>query len=202
MFILASLLTPLDLNRLSPAEALTVHGMPVVASVLVANPPDAQFGLTYFGDDTGFVPKTVYLPGEHDIREGAAVVWSRTDRPAKMVVEFATAADFRRSRRTEPVAATPETDFTAKALVSGLPPGQTIYYRVSHVTMPGSLRRPPGGRVNRMQRARLDLGNQMADRPPALLDLGCHTGAAHPGPTPDSVSVRGGTPWAPPAPPP
>jgi transposase len=29
-----------------------------------------------------------------------------------------------------------------------------------------------------MQRLRPDLANQMADRPPALLDLGCHTGAA------------------------
>src|SRR5262245_28855921 len=35
-----------------------------------------------------------------------------------------------------------------------------------------------------MQRMRLDLANQMADRPPALLDLGCHTGAAHPEPHP------------------
>src|SRR3954453_3282975 len=48
----------------------------------------------------------------------------------------------------------------------------------SHVTVNGSLRRQPGGRANRMQRLRPDLANQMADRPPALLDLGCHTGAA------------------------
>jgi alkaline phosphatase D len=78
-----------------------------------------------------------------DVTHDAAVVWSRTDRPARMVVEYATTEDFRRSRRTEPVAATPETDFTAKALVTGLPPGQTILYRASHVTMPGSLRTSP-----------------------------------------------------------
>ncbi|MBA4068136.1 MAG: hypothetical protein C0501_31435 [Isosphaera sp.] len=50
--------------------------------------------------------------------------------------------------------------------------------------MPGSLRRQPGGRANRMQRLRPDLANQMADRPPALLDLGCHPGAAHTEPHP------------------
>ncbi|QEL16243.1 alkaline phosphatase D family protein [Limnoglobus roseus] len=65
-----------------------------------------------------------------DVTHDTAVVWSRTDGSAKMVVEYATTADFRQPRRAEPVAATPEADFTAKALLAGLPPGHTIYYRV------------------------------------------------------------------------
>jgi hypothetical protein len=73
MIPLSLLLAPLDLNRLSPADAATIQGLPVVASVFVADPPDTQFGVTYFGDDTGFVPKTVYLPGEHDVRRGDRV---------------------------------------------------------------------------------------------------------------------------------
>ena len=36
----------------------------------------------------------------------------------------------------------------------------------------------PGGRTNRMQRMRLDLENQIADRPPALLDLGRYPGGS------------------------
>ena len=43
-----------------------------------------------------------------------------------------------------------------------------------------------------------DLANQVADRPPVLLDLGrYHAGCSHRA-DPASVSMRGGTPWAPP----
>lgn len=66
-----------------------------------------------------------------DVEGDSAVVWARSDRASKMIVEWATNEAFRDVRRIEGPAALPESDFTAKARISGLPPGETIAYRVS-----------------------------------------------------------------------
>lgn len=66
-----------------------------------------------------------------DVGDGSGVVWSRVDRPSRMIVEYATTDSFRDARRVVGPAALPETDFTAKVVLKDLPPGQTIVYRVS-----------------------------------------------------------------------
>ena len=65
-----------------------------------------------------------------DVTGDRAIVWSRTDRPARMVVEWATRASFTDVRRVVGPAALPETGFTARVDLQGLPPDQTIAYRV------------------------------------------------------------------------
>src|SRR5262249_37408482 len=59
------------------------------------------------------------------------MVWARADRPARMLVEVATTETFRDIGRAVFVDALPESDFTAKALLDDLPPGQDIFYRIS-----------------------------------------------------------------------
>jgi alkaline phosphatase D len=66
-----------------------------------------------------------------DITASSGVVWSRCDRPAKMFIEFATTESFRDARQARGAAALGESDFTAKVELTDLPPGQTIFYRVS-----------------------------------------------------------------------
>ncbi len=66
-----------------------------------------------------------------DVGGGSAVVWSRSDRPARMIVEWSTTDSFRDARRVVGPAAPPEDDFTARVVLAGLPPGQQISYRVS-----------------------------------------------------------------------
>ncbi len=66
-----------------------------------------------------------------DVGGGSAVVWSRTDRPSRMIVEYATTGSFRDPRRVEGPAALPEDDFAAKVVLTGLPPGQEVTYRVT-----------------------------------------------------------------------
>ena len=66
-----------------------------------------------------------------DVGDGAAVVWSRADRPGRMVVEWSTTDSFRDSRRVVGPAALPEDDYTARVVLTGLPPGQQVVYRVS-----------------------------------------------------------------------
>ena len=66
-----------------------------------------------------------------DVSASSGVVWSRADRPARMLVEVATTDSFRDIRHAVFVDALPESDFTAKALIDDLPAGQDIFYRIS-----------------------------------------------------------------------
>ncbi len=68
-----------------------------------------------------------------DVDATAGVVWSRTDRPSRMVVEYSTRESFQDVNRVQGPLALPENDFTAKLLLEKLPPGQTIRYRVTFV---------------------------------------------------------------------
>src|SRR6202167_6348349 len=65
-----------------------------------------------------------------DVGADGGVVWARTDRPAQMLVEVATTESFSNARALPPVAALPESDFTAKMLLQNLAAGQDIFYRV------------------------------------------------------------------------
>ena len=65
-----------------------------------------------------------------DVGTDGGVIWARTDRPARMRVEIATTESFRDVRQGVFVDALPQSDFTAKALLEDLPPGQDIFYRV------------------------------------------------------------------------
>ena len=65
-----------------------------------------------------------------DIGADGGVVWARADRPSQMLVEVATSDSFANARTLPPIAALPESDFTAKMLLENLPAGQEIFYRV------------------------------------------------------------------------
>jgi len=83
-----------------------------------------------------------------DVSVDSGVVWARADRPARMLVEVATTDSFRNVRSSMFVDALPETDFTANALVEGLPGGQDMFYRVRFQdhSFPGALSEPQVGR--------------------------------------------------------
>jgi alkaline phosphatase D len=72
----------------------------------------------------------------HGIQSGdaaadRAVLWSRADRPANAVFEWATTDSFKDATTLPTVTALPEADFTAKILATGLPSDQDIFYRVT-----------------------------------------------------------------------
>jgi alkaline phosphatase D len=64
-----------------------------------------------------------------DVTGGRALVWSRTDRPSRLVVEYATTEAFRDPRRVVGPAALEDSHFTARVDLEGLPAGQRIFYR-------------------------------------------------------------------------
>ena len=66
-----------------------------------------------------------------DVSAGRATIWSRADRPARLVVEYATTESFRDVRRVPGPSALESSDFTARVTLTDLPPGQRVFYRVS-----------------------------------------------------------------------
>jgi alkaline phosphatase D len=65
-----------------------------------------------------------------DLLGDRAMVWSRSDRPSRMVVEWDTRSMFTNPRRSVSLLADQRTDFTARVELSGLPTDQAIFYRV------------------------------------------------------------------------
>jgi alkaline phosphatase D len=65
-----------------------------------------------------------------DVGGGRAVIWSRCDRAARMFVEFSTTERFADPRRVRGPAAIESSDFTSRTVLTGLPPGQRVFYRV------------------------------------------------------------------------
>jgi len=89
-----------------------------------------------------------------DVSPGQALIWSRTDRPARMVVEYSTTDKFENVMRRTGPAALESTDFTARVVLTDLPANQRIFYRVLFQDLGdlrtwsapevGSFRTPPG----------------------------------------------------------
>ena len=83
-----------------------------------------------------------------DFFADGAIVWSRADRPARMVVEYATTENFAHARRIEGPMAQPAGDFTTHVRLTGVAPGQTVFYRVSYAALddPSAVSVPVVGR--------------------------------------------------------
>ena len=73
-----------------------------------------------------------------DISSDSAVIWARADRAARMQVECATDENFKTILRAALADALPDSDFTSKLLLDGLPAGQDIFYRVRFESINGS----------------------------------------------------------------
>src|SRR5258708_25155580 len=65
-----------------------------------------------------------------DVVGDRAVIWSQSDRAARMMVEYATTESFKNANRITGPAAMEASDFTTKVDLRGLPAGQRIFYRV------------------------------------------------------------------------
>lgn len=75
-----------------------------------------------------------------DVTVSSGLVWVRSDRAARMVVETAATESFRGAQRWEGPLLGAETDFTGRTALRGLPPGEEIHYRVT-LTDPSDPRR-------------------------------------------------------------
>jgi alkaline phosphatase D len=80
-------------------------------------------------------PQLPYGIQTGDLLGDRAILWARTDRPARMLVEWATSDSFADARSVMGPAALVDSDFTAKLDLAGLPQGQQIFYRVRMVDL-------------------------------------------------------------------
>jgi alkaline phosphatase D len=75
-------------------------------------------------------PSVAFGATAGDVDGDRAIIWSRTDRAARLVVEYATNESFSDVARVVGPAALEDTDFTARVDLSGLREDQRIFYRV------------------------------------------------------------------------
>ncbi len=66
-----------------------------------------------------------------DVTASSGLVWVRSDRPARMLVETSASESFRRVRRHQGPLIGAGTDFTGTTALRGLPAGEQIHYRVT-----------------------------------------------------------------------
>jgi alkaline phosphatase D len=92
-------------------------------------------------------PEITHGVASGDIAEGRATIWSRCNRPARMIVEYATTDSFKDAHRVTGSHALAGGGLTAHAELTGLPPGQRIVYRVSFESLadPGRRSAPVAG---------------------------------------------------------
>ncbi|NIZ13029.1 alkaline phosphatase [Phaeobacter sp. HF9A] len=64
-----------------------------------------------------------------DVGTSSGMIWTRTDRPAKVMMEVSTTESFANARQLAPMYADPNGDFAVKRMVEGLPSDQDIFYR-------------------------------------------------------------------------
>ncbi|MCT7656196.1 PhoD-like phosphatase N-terminal domain-containing protein [Oceanimonas sp. NS1] len=67
-----------------------------------------------------------------DVLANSAIVWGRSDRPARMWVEWSTAPSFDQANRVRGPWALSPSDFTSRVELTGLPAGRRIHVRVGY----------------------------------------------------------------------
>jgi len=93
---------------------------------------DARFGQAPAIVTAGSArPSSAFGVTAGDVDGDRAIVWSRTDRASRLIVEYATTESFTDVRRVVGPAALEASDFTARVDLSGLPAGQRIFYRAT-----------------------------------------------------------------------
>ena len=104
-------------------------------------------------------PQLPYGAMSGDITADRAIVWSRSDRPARLIVDYAPNENMKGARRIMGPAAMESTDYSARVDLAGLPSGQTIFYRAQFQDLenPGVYSEPVTGRFATAPGARRSL---------------------------------------------
>ena len=140
-----------------------------------------------------------------DVSTDSGIVWARADRAARMMVEVSTTDSFTTIVGGASVDALPDSDFTAKTLLQGLPAGQDIFYRIrfADIGSPTILGEPVTGRFRtapadrRTRVVRLvgrHRGTGMGHRSRRAAACACTRRCAATGPTSSSIAATRSTP--------
>lgn len=94
-----------------------------------------------------------------DVDTTSGMIWTRTDRPARIGFEVSTTESFADPLRLPTMDALPESDFTVKRLLDGLTPDQEFFYRMVAVDLDdvSASSEPITGRFRTAPSARRDI---------------------------------------------
>ena len=70
-----------------------------------------------------------------DVTTSSGMIWTRTDRPAKVLMEVWTTESFQNARQLAPLTAMPSHDYAVKRMVEDLPADQEVFYRFTAVDL-------------------------------------------------------------------
>jgi alkaline phosphatase D len=73
-----------------------------------------------------------------DVDSMSGVIWTRTDRPSKVMFEYATRESFSNAVKLPPMDTLPNSDLSVKRLLADLPSDQDIFYRMRAVDLSDS----------------------------------------------------------------
>ena len=90
----------------------------------------AQFSDAAQVSDDQRTPNVSHGVASGDVGRDTATIWSRADRPSRMIVEVANHEDFRNARRIVGPEVLESSDFTGKVVLRKLPMGKRVFYRV------------------------------------------------------------------------
>ena len=114
----------MNLSRRQLLAASTAAG----ATLVVPGVASATAGTNLVRRDRPALPSGI-MSG--DVTTNSAVVWSRTDRRARLVVDLTSQGRFDRAIRLRGPVTGPDQDFTAQLPLKGLRPGQQYDYRIA-----------------------------------------------------------------------
>ena len=94
-----------------------------------------------------------------DVDTSSGMIWTRTDRPARVHMEISTTESFNGARKLAPIDAIPNSDFAIKRLVTDLPSDQDIFYRfvATDLSDTNAVSEPLVGRFKTAPRSRRDI---------------------------------------------
>lgn len=94
-----------------------------------------------------------------DVDTSSGMIWTRTDRPARVNVEVSTTESFHNARKLPPMDAIPSSDMAVKRLLADLPSDQDIFYRFTAADLNdiNAVSEPITGRFRTAPTARRDI---------------------------------------------
>ena len=94
-----------------------------------------------------------------DVSQSTGMVWTRTDRPARVRFEWSTTESFRDATRLADLDALPVADMTTKRMLDGLPAGQDIFWRAvaADLSDVNAVSEPTTGHFRTAPRSRRDV---------------------------------------------
>jgi len=116
----------------------TAAGVALAAPLLSAGPAlagPARPGRPAPGFIRGGRPSLSHGVQSGDVTTRSGLLWSRADRPARLVAEISADPSFRHARTLRGPVVGPGSDFTGKIPMRGLPSGEELFYRVRAVDL-------------------------------------------------------------------